>query len=161
MKSGNNKSINQLKIITSGIFSSELSKISQHQQEAIHSRRFFELSVSFFYLLQKFSEAEEHFALLSFFYENSIGLLPDSELESKVISLRLVYLYSSQKLPEYHSLRSLVSSHHRKNSDFRNVDDFVYFLEIGNFASALNAIANISPVHRSILAQIEDSHKVA
>lgn len=75
-----------------------------------------------------------------------------------MVSLRLVYLYSARLFAEFYSLRAGVSDELSLTQDFKNLDQFVYFLEIGNYANALNSIGRISPVHKSILSQIEDSH---
>ena len=159
MKSKTNRFSKKLRLISGNLFTADLSKIQNDKNAYLQSRRFFELSTCFFYLIQNFSKAEEHFAILSYFYENCKSYLPASDIESKVISLRLVYLYSSNLLPEFFSLKSSLSVDLKNTSDFKNLEDFVYFLEIGNFTSALNSIAKISPVHKSILSQIEDSHK--
>ena len=67
-------------------------------------------------------------------------------------------MYSARLFAEFYSLRAGVSDELSRTTDFKNLDQFVYFLEIGNYGNALNSIGQISPVHKSILSQIEDSH---
>lgn len=123
----------------------------------LQARRFFELTTSFYYLIHNFKKAEEHFAVLSFFYENCRQLLPPSDLEAKVVTLRLVQLYAQGETAEFYSLSAAVPAGLRTNADFQHLDEFVYFTEIGSFRSALNSIAKISLIHKALLSQMEDS----
>lgn len=95
--------------------------------------------------------------MLSFFYENLRQRLPPSDLESKVVTLRLVHLYAQGDYAEFYSTYASVPVDLRQNADFKSLDEFVYFTEIGSFRNAVAAIEKISLVHRGLLAEMEDT----
>ena len=150
----------QMELFAQGIFAVDLQVLQSKAQELDQARYFFELTTSFFYLIQDFVKADEHFSLLSFFYNTCHELLPLSQLQSKVMTLRLTHLYSLKQDSEFYSLYGSVPEALRNSTDFQHLDNFVYFMQIGNHVNAVKAISCISAVHPSILSQIEDNWRI-
>lgn len=108
-------------------------------------------------MTRNFGKADEQFVVLSYFYDNWGKVLPPSDLESKVITLRLVHLFAQGNYEEFHSIKATVRFDLKRSPEFKHLNEFVYFMEIGSFKSASDAIGNISLVHKAVLSQIEDS----
>ena len=150
----------QLRFLSERVFQKEALLKSKNVNEIQQIRNFFELSTSFFYLVQNFKKGNEFFSLLSYFYNNFEQILPVSALHSKVISFRLIFLFSTQKLQEFYSLYGSVPESIRSSADFKNLDEFVFYMEIGNFVNAIKALSMISPAHQNIIYEIKRNHLV-
>lgn len=135
----------------------DASKLEAQKQLLSEARRFFELTTTYYYMTRNFVKADEQFAVLSHFYDNCCKNIPASELESKVITLRLVHLFAQGSYEEFHTLNATVPAELKERPEFKQLREFVYFMEIGSFKNASDAIGKISLVHKAVLSQIEDS----
>jgi hypothetical protein len=147
----------QLELLSQGLFSLEPGKVEGQTAAYADARRFFELATSYYFLVHNFPKAEESFAVLTFFYENCRQQLPPSDLEAKVVSLRLVHLYAQGDYAEFYATYASIPARVKQNADFKHLDEFVYFTEIGSFRNAVAAIEKISLVHRGLLSEMEDT----
>lgn len=146
-----------MEFVSQGLFSVEEGKVESNPKVYIEARRFFELTTSFNFLVRNYAKAEESFGILAFFYENVGEKLPPSELEGKVLTLRLVHLYAQGDYAEFYAALAGVPSKLRETADFKHLDEFVYFTEIGSFRNAVAAIEKISLVHKGLLSEMEDT----
>jgi hypothetical protein len=96
---------------------------------------------------------------LSYFYDNFRNLIQNSNLETNITSLRLVYLYASGNNVEYYSFLESLPAHLKNDAKIQIVEEFANFIDMGNYSLAFDAVEKISPVHKQVLKQFQETQK--
>ena len=127
------------------------------QSEILSAQNFYE-NVYYYNILQRnFQKNINTFSLLNFCYSKN---LLENEKKEELVSLHLLFLYSTNRLDNFYSSYELLSEKIKNSKQILQIKKFVQFITLGNYIKAISEVGNLSFFHKIVLENINESRKL-
>lgn len=100
-------------------------------------------------------------ALLTYLTSKQKQKKSETSLKTREItSLHLLFLYSTNRLDNYHSNYQLLSESEKNTPLISSIKNFAQFITLGNYIKAIEKVQNLSIFHKIVLENIQESRKL-
>lgn len=144
----------EIEIMQSGVFSGNCSSYFKV------FRDFYERLVVFLIEAKEFDLVDDKFILLMKLYENPLEKENPSLYKSKLISLRLLFFYTSNKKVEYYIFLASLERQILISFEIELILKFEQLIDLGSYQHAFEVVKTLSSTHQILLSRLSKTHRI-